>query len=115
MNRVASRYERGGDDVRNVQIGEPDRAGTDAKRFVRLAHVQRLTIRLGEDCNRKHAEFLACTVDAKCDLAAIGDQNFSEDGPFLFQPRSTRKSGCPYSTAAPSALAIVTMRPAPKL
>ncbi len=37
--------------------------GSDAKRFVRLTHVQRLAIRLGEHRDGANAELLARAID----------------------------------------------------
>jgi len=46
------------------QIRARDRSGTDAKRLVGVAHVQRRPVGFGKDGNGRDAELVAGAIDA---------------------------------------------------
>ena len=72
---------------RNTQIAFRRRRRPDANRLVRHCNVQRIPI-----CGRihrdgRHPHFLAGADDPAGDFAPVGDQNFVEHAPILYQNR----------------------------
>ena len=65
-------------DVGNVEIGIFRRRRADADAFIGQAHMHRLGVGGGMHRDGGNAEFAAGALDAKRDLAAIGDQDLLE-------------------------------------
>ena len=74
---------RGGQHLPSVQIGFAGGGGADQHRLVSLAHVQGAGVGLGIDGDGAQAHAAGGAEHAAGDLAAIGDQDGFEHGPFL--------------------------------
>src|SRR5262249_9652050 len=66
------------DDGVDLEIAVARRRRPDAHRLVRLAHMERVGVRVGVDRDGLDAEPLAGADDAARDLAAIGDEDLRE-------------------------------------
>ena len=53
---------------------------SEAHRFVGFAHMRRTRVSIGIDRDRQHPQLAAGPHHAQCDLAAIGDQQFTKHG-----------------------------------
>ena len=78
MDRLRVRNLGRADDRRDVQVALGRRRRADAYRLVGQANVLRLGVSFGMYDDRLDAELAARTLDAKRDLATIGDQHFVE-------------------------------------
>ncbi len=105
MNRVGVGDGGGGDDRRLVQIGILGRGRADAHRFVGQTHMHGVMVGGGMHRDRLDTHLAAGAMDAKGDLAAIGDEDFAEH-------YSMMTSGSPYSTGEPSSTRIWVILPA---
>src|SRR5262249_44040040 len=63
----------GADDLRNIEVAFAAAWRADANGFVSKAHVQRVAVRLGVDCDRRDAQLFARTDDPQGDFPAVGD------------------------------------------
>ena len=95
MNRVgacnlASRQEPGDVKVAFTRSWRPD-----AHAFVGEPDMHRIGVSCRVNGNRRYAQLFASALDAKCDLAAICNQDFIEHGAAAY---SIIMSGSPYST-----------------
>jgi hypothetical protein len=78
MDRVGAGDLGRADDGGNVEVRVHAPRRADANRLVREAHVEAARVRLGKDGDRLDPQLLARPHHAERDLAAIGDQYFSE-------------------------------------
>jgi hypothetical protein len=75
MHGVGARLLRGVDDSIDPEITVPRRASADRVRLVGVPHVERGSIALGVDGDRRNAHFTACAGNPNGDFAAVGDEN----------------------------------------
>ena len=78
MDRFGAGDLAGGDDGGDVEIGLGGGGRPDADAFIGQAHMHGVGVGGGMDRDGGDAHFLAGAVDAKRDLAAIGDEDFFE-------------------------------------
>ena len=78
MNGIDIGDFRSRDDGGHIQIALRRSRRPDADGFVGKADVERVAVRLAVDGNRADPQFLAGADDAKCDFAAVGDEQFSK-------------------------------------
>ena len=90
-----------------VEIALRGRGWSDADRGIRPFDVDRVAIGFGMDHDRPQAEAATGPLDAKCDLAAIGDQDGFEHASLQVM----RISGCPASTRVSGATRIASRIP----
>ena len=95
MNGVSAGNLASGEQPRDVEIAFACGGRTYAHAFVGKPYMHRIGVGRRMDRDRCDAELLAGTLDAKCDLAAICNQNFIEHRSAAY---SIIISGSPYST-----------------
>ncbi len=78
MNRFRAGDFAGRDDLRHVEIALCRGRRADAHAFVGEPHMHGIGIGGGMNRHRRDPHLLAGAVDAQCDLAAIGDEDFFE-------------------------------------
>ena len=78
MDRFGAGDLAGRDDRGNVEIGLRGRRRADAHALIGQPHMHRIGVGGGMDRDGRDAHLLAGAVDAKRDLAAIGDEDFFE-------------------------------------
>ena len=84
---------------RNVQIAVGGRRRSDADGFIREADVHRLGIRRRMDRDRFNSHFMRGTMDAKRNLATVGDQDFLNAHIYAITMSGwSNSTGCPLST-----------------
>src|SRR6185503_17589127 len=114
MNRHGVRDLGRGDDRRHVQIALLRARRADADGLVGQEDVLQGRVGRRVHGDRLDAELAASAKDAKCDLAAVGDEDFVEH--FLVRSlanySSMTKSGWPNSTGLPFSTRMLTTRPA---
>ena len=95
MDRLGAARTRRLDDRRDIQITLARRRRTDPPCLVRHRDMQCVCIGVGIDRDRRDAHSPRRAADAAGDLAAIGDQDFSEHGPIT---SGRRQSGRRHAT-----------------
>ena len=91
MNRIDVAHFGRAHDAIDLQVTVGARGGTDADRFVRQLHMERIDVGLRVDSQRADIEFLAGANDAKRDFSAVGDEDFFEHvSGASFQPARTK-------------------------
>ena len=78
MNCIGVRQLGGRNDIGNVEIGIGGGGRADADRLVGQPHVHRIAVGGRMDCDRLDPHFVAGPMDAKRDLAPVGDQDLVE-------------------------------------
>ena len=76
MDGLSAGQQGGADDLALVQVAFRGFRTADAVAFIRQRHVQGILVRLGIDCHRGDAHFLAGPDDPHGDLAPVGNENF---------------------------------------
>src|SRR5208337_3219142 len=117
MDRIHVRDLRRADHLGNIQVTIAAPRWPDANRLVRKTNVKRVAVSFGIDGDCRNPKFLTCGQYSKGNLAAIGDQNFSEHfawrtSAYFFPSGRMPKSGSPYSTGWPFSTNTLTTSPA---
>ena len=80
VDRFRVGHFRGGNDGGNVEVGKRRLRRSDADAFVGETHVLGVYVGRRVHGHRFEAHFAASALNAQCDFAAVGDENFSEHG-----------------------------------
>ena len=86
------------DDPIELQVRIGWRGAADVMRLIRIAHVNRIAIRVGIHGRGRDAELAARPHDANRDLASIGDEDLGKK--LALHP--TASKGCDGLTTSPS-------------
>ena len=78
VNGVGAGHFRGGNDGGHVEVAFAGRRRANAHRLIGEQYVFLLAISAGVNRDSGDAEFTAGALNAQCDFAAIGDQDFFE-------------------------------------
>ncbi len=114
MDRLGAGHQGGGQDGRDVEVAVLRRRRSDADAFVGQPHVHRIGIRGGVHRDRGNAEFAAGSLDAKRDLAAIGDEDLLEHRCYMRsgEARSSRVMAGPDPAIIPGSSGLRRIPPA---